>query len=198
MGGVALIDQENLEKNQFAVQLTEETNGAYVDLSNYQPDIDKHRYISMSDASEDHSNLGEVIQYIGSTSADYIHGYFYMRVKEIVAGDLRRPTKWTDINPQTTAETLQSALTAYNRENDHCLVVDTPLYITPVLDEPGTIDVSTECVISNRYHSNTVTYADILQWGIQISSQYLNVLDITDLPIAIIDLNYPEQDTVWV
>jgi hypothetical protein len=76
---------------------------AYVDLNDISATLDQdiHRYTNMDDATVDHPNLGEIVQYIGDTTASYTHGYFYMRVRELIQGQLAANTNWQLTNPAT-------------------------------------------------------------------------------------------------
>jgi len=68
----------------------------------------------MADATTEHPNLGEVVQYIGPTTVNYTHGYFYMRVRELIQGTLEGNTNWKFTNPVTGQSTLNNSITAYN------------------------------------------------------------------------------------
>lgn len=178
-GGIRLYGEiPTYDENHYPLSVDAlDDNRAYVDLSEINNRIDSlgnpdvHRYRDMNDATRDHSAIGSIVQYIGETDDQYTKGYFYIRTSEGLIGDLQANTYWglniQILNPQ---DVLNQAITQYNKNNDYILNVRENLIISPNLTEDSTITDETTFTLTNSYFSDTLTFAQLKEWGLVLGN----------------------------
>lgn len=182
IGGIKLADQNHLPNTKcFPLKLTQSgqvtsgyEQGAYVDLTNFRVDVpasDVHRYSDMDDATEQWSAIGSIVQYIGTTTSDFIHGYYYMRVYEGLLATVGANTNWYIGNPVSGQTTLNSAISQYNKDNDHLLTTSENVIVTPNLTSDATIVDETEFTVVNGAFVDTITYATLKSWGLALADE---------------------------
>lgn len=176
---------------------------AYVDVTEIYDKIeqDVHRYSDMNEASRKHRNVGDIVQYIGTTNSEFVHGYFYMRTRELLAAEFKYNSRWTySDNTSFGRNAVNDAITEYNKQNDHLLNTACELVITPNLSEPCTITNSTEFTVTNCGFSDVLTYDELLSFGIEL--QILEYNGMIDEFTARFSLSYVEPEDsnprVWV
>ena len=126
---------------------------AYVDLSDLSMSVqtDIHRYTSMDTATQN-CHQGDIIQYIGSTTPDYIFGYYYLLTKTELSGTLSS-TSWYGVSADYQT-TLNQGVTSLYAESDYLLSIPSGITIS-LADESDSSDESDEDLVfdltSGRY-----------------------------------------------
>lgn len=109
-----------LDDNGLATVLT-----ALKSLFPLKTDIPEIQYTTMPTASVD--NLGSVVQFIGTTSANYTNGYFYKCVSD---GQDPATYSWEEVEVQTTPETVPTVVAATHANNFDMLNAAPGYYIS--------------------------------------------------------------------
>lgn len=140
-GGMKLYGSEDPGYNNFPVQLSNEKAYVHVPLG----DMDIHRYKDL--LTVPNPKVGDIVQYIGNTTEEYVNGYFYQYW----------PTDFTtSINGErwmlTTSSTAASAaIREYNKSINYTLRPNVNIVISllPYEDSESDSDEETEIPFTN-------------------------------------------------
>ena len=93
------------------------------------------------------SNVGEIFQYVGTTTASYTNGYFYKCVQN------GSNYLWTNIDVQTGGgASSDNVVEGYFNSTDN-LFYEESTYVTPIIGASDTLYVSLDTNLLYRYNS---------------------------------------------
>lgn len=117
------------------------------------------------------SNVGEIFQYIGNTTASYTNGYFYKCVQS-GANYL-----WTNIDVQTGGgASSDNVVEGYFNSTDN-LFYEESTYITPIIGASNVIYVSLDTDLLYRYNGSIFIRVDEVTVDSDIVEGYYNTTD---------------------
>ena len=169
----------SLTVNQYPVKLTAQGIG-YVNI----PASDVHRYANLNNVPS--PKVGDIVQYIGSTTSTCTNGFFYQYWPEAFTASIPSNLYWNTIG---TGSDMANAIAAYNESLSYLLRPNVGISITlkPVtLYQPGTqteladgttvaITDDTLFTVSQGDYSVDLSYADIkTHFTIELKPQYVS------------------------